>query len=271
MRYPGGKWRLLAFFQQFVEKNFDAKPAYIEPYAGGASLALGLLYSSTVKNIWINDFDPAIHACWESILSEPERFCSLIRSVPLSVDEWARQKRLYRSGTTIDRFTLGFATFYLNRTNHSGILNGGMIGGKAQQGQWGIDARFNREELVRRVEKIAEHKDKIKLTGIDAAELVSKLRPAKSSLVYLDPPYVRAGPALYMNSYDRDDHAHVKAAVTRMGRTWIVSYDNHELVRKLYRDYRVRRIELLHTARTARYGREVLFFSQGVSIPANLQ
>jgi DNA adenine methylase len=146
-----------------------------------------------------------------------------------------------------------------------------MIGGKAQQGRWKLDARFNREELVRRVKKVGENKDHIKLTGIDAAKLLSKLRPTQSCLVYLDPPYVRAGRALYMNAYDPDDHGHVKRVVSRLGRTWIVSYDNHELVRNLYREYRVRRIELLHTARTARYGREVLFFSSGASIPVGVQ
>jgi DNA adenine methylase len=271
MRYPGGKWRLLTFFRRFVESNYEQAPSYIEPYAGGASLALGLLYSGSVKRIWINDFDPAIHACWYSILSESERFCKLVRDVPLTPDEWDRQRSIYRAGSPSDGFTLGFATFYLNRTNHSGILNGGMIGGRAQQGQWCMDARFNRRELIRRLEKIAEYKNRIKLTGIDAADLLSKLRPAKSCLVYLDPPYVRAGQALYMNAYDPADHGHVKTVVSRMGRTWIVSYDNHELVRNLYREYRVRRIELLHTARTTRYGREVLFFSNGASIPVGLK
>lgn len=271
MRYPGGKGRLLDFFQRFVQCNFDKAPSYIEPYAGGASLALGLLYTGTVKQIWINDFDPAIHACWESILSENERFCGLIHDIPLTTQEWVHQRQIYRSGLASDRFSLGFATFYLNRTNHSGILNGGMIGGKAQQGEWRLDARFNRAELIRRVKKVDEYKDHIKLTGIDATDLLAKLRPAESCLVYLDPPYVGAGRALYMNAYDPADHKDVKKAVARMRRTWIVSYDNHDLVKSLYREYRVRRIELLHTARTARYGRELLFFSNGVTIPVGVQ
>ena len=267
LRYPGGKWRLSAFFADFIGKNFHTSPLYIEPYAGGASLALSLLFAGQVSSIWLNDLDPAIYACWLSMIHESDRFCELLETIPITVEERRRQKAIYALRSAGGTFSYGFSTFFLNRTNHSGILNGGMIGGKKQQGTWRLDARFNRSELVRRVRRIAEYKEQITLTCADAEALIRGFTARKNCLVYLDPPYVTAGKALYMNAYGAADHESVRDAVSRMERKWIVSYDDVPLVRKLYRGYRVRRIDLLHTAREAKLGSEVLFFSDDVMIP----
>ncbi len=267
LRYPGGKWRLSKFFHALLEQNFASAPGYIEPYAGGGSLALSLLFEDKVSNIWLNDLDPAIHACWTAILDEPDRFCEAILSTPISLGEWQKQKKLYRCGTASGTFSLGFATFYLNRTNHSGILNGGVIGGKAQVGPWKLDARFNKVELVRRITKIKERRKQIKLTNLDAEKLLGTLRKNGRSLVYLDPPYVGAGKALYMNSYGIGDHQLVRDRALALKRLWVVSYDDVPLINTLYKGLKSHRISLNHTARVAKIGREVLYFSHDCLIP----
>jgi DNA adenine methylase len=230
-------------------------------------LALSLLFEKKVASIWLNDLDPAIFACWHSILTDSERFCEKLNTIPLTVEEWQKQKRIYKNGHCNDMFDLGFSTFFLNRTNHSGILNGGLIGGKSQKGAWKLDARFNRAELIRRVRRVAESRSQIKLTCVDAARLVRALRANANCLVYLDPPYVSVGKALYLNAYTNNDHSTVRNAVQALRRRWIVSYDDLPLTRRLYRNYRSRSIELLHTAREAKLGREVLFFSPECVIP----
>ena len=267
LRYPGGKWRFTPFFNNFISRNFDKPPLYIEPYAGGASLALSLLFDNKVSGVWLNDLDPAIYACWYSILHESDRFCEALERIPVTLGERQKQKAIYAQGLARGTFELGFSTFFLNRTNHSGILNGGVIGGVAQLGTWKIDARFHRTELIRRVQRVAEYRKRIKLTCLDAAILIKGLRQASNCLVYLDPPYVSAGKALYMNAYKESDHALVRQAVGRLNRKWIVSYDSVPLVKKLYRQYRVRGVELVHTARVAKLGHEVLFFSDDCIIP----
>jgi DNA adenine methylase len=267
LRYPGGKWRFSHFFTNFLARNFDLPPLYLETYAGGASLALSLLFEDVVSEIWLNDLDPAIYACWWSIVHDGERFCEAIQRSPLSLDEWRRQKTIYADAPKSDKFALGFATFYLNRTNHSGILNGGVIGGQHQRGAWKLDARFNRDELIRRVERIMASRHRIKLTCRDAGALLSTLKVPKNCLVYLDPPYVGAGKALYMNSYKEADHAALRDLVIKLKRTWVVSYDDVPLIRRLYKGYRSRSVELLHTAREAKVGSEVLFFSDDSIVP----
>jgi DNA adenine methylase len=268
LRYPGGKWRLTGFFTRYLEKNFETTPEYIEPYAGGASLAISLLIQKKVSRIWLNDLDPSIHACWSSILNSNERFCEAIETTPITTDEWRRQKSIYSRRAESDTFSLGFATFFLNRTNHSGILNAGIIGGRSQKGEWLIDARFNRSELVKRVRQIAELRAHIKLTCLDAKLLLARLRRSRDRLIYLDPPYVTAGKALYLNSYKEANHVQVRDTVAGMRMKWIVSYDDVPLVRRLYRGYRHRGLELLHTARVAKVGKEVLFFSSNSVIPS---
>ncbi len=267
LRYPGGKWRIADFFASLISRNFDTPPSYVEPYAGGGSLALSLLFDGHVKNIWINDLDPAIHACWYSMLHDSSRFCERVASVAVTLDEWKRQKIVYSMGRNAEIFALGFATFYLNRTNHSGILNAGVIGGKRQRGLWKIDARFNRFELIRRIERIAKHASNIRLTRWDAGALVRSFRHRVNHLVYLDPPYLTAGRALYMNAYRDDDHAFVRDCVGKLKARWVVSYDDVPTIRRLYKGCQSRKVELLHTARRAKTGSEVLFFSNECVVP----
>lgn len=223
--------------------------------------------SGQVSEIHLNDFDSAINAFWHSILNRNRDFVELLQETPITPDEWARQKEVYFKGASAGKFALGFATFFLNRTNHSGILNGGMIGGKKQEGNWKIDARFNRLELRRRIERIGKLKSRIHLSCDDAIEFLRKHTFPKTSLKYLDPPYYRAGRRLYLNAYKPSDHIAVSHYIQGLRTPWVVSYDDTSEIRKLYNQVRSRRLNLLHTARVAQMGNEVLFFSPSLKIP----
>jgi len=271
LRYAGGKWRLAHFFERLVTANFTQPPTYIEPYAGGASLALSLLFSNAVSDIYLNDLDPAIHAFWFSVLRYNHDLCELVERTPVTTAEWRKQKEIYARGPASGRLGLGFATFFLNRTNHSGILNGGMIGGKRQRGEWRLDARFNRSELIRRIKRVLEYRGRIQLQCKDAADFLRGQRFRKNTLVYLDPPYFHSGRELYLNAYKPGDHSLVRDCAQSLRCRWIVSYDDVPEIRKLYRTEKSRRIQLLHTARTTRMGREVMFFSDTLRIPSTIQ
>lgn len=267
LRYPGGKWRLAPFFVKLISANFEVPPSYVEPYVGGGSLALSLLFSGAVREVFLNDLDPAIYAFWISVVRQSQEFIDLLLNTAATPSQWQRQKDIYRRGPDAGRLRLGFATFFLNRTNHSGILNGGMIGGRKQSGKWKIDARYNRKELARRIQKIASYKNRIHLSNQDACDFIRGQDGRTNSLIYLDPPYYHAGRRLYLNHYRPADHREVRDAVERLGSPWVVSYDDAWEIRKLYAEYRVRNINLLHTARTARIGKEMIFFSPLVKIP----
>lgn len=270
LRYPGGKWRFRPFFERLISRNFEKPPIYIEPYAGGASLALSLLFSGTVSEIFLNDLDPAIHAFWHAVLKRTDALVHLVENACVTVAEWRRQKKIHSAGPASGMLKLGYATFFLNRTNHSGILNGGMIGGREQHGEWKLDARFNRPELIRRIKKIAAFENHIHLDCQDATKFLKARRLKKNTLVYFDPPYYHAGAHLYLNAYKPQDHALVRDCAERLRCPWVVSYDNVAAIRQLYHGYRSRNVLLLHTARSAREGSEVIFFSPALHVPAKI-
>lgn len=271
LRYPGGKAKLADFVKAILEQNRLLDGHYVEPYAGGASVALSLLVDEYVSRVHINDLDPAVHAFWHSVLHDTDALCRLIRDKRVSAAEWRRQRAVQETPTTADALALGFSTFFLNRTNRSGIIaSGGMIGGNDQSGKWKLDARYNKVALIRRIERIARYRDRISLHCSDALELLKKLIPTlpPKSLLYLDPPYyVKGQRRLYANFYEHADHARVAALVTRAPLPWIVSYDDVPPIRKLYRGFRVIRYHLSYSARDRYDGAEAMFVSAGLRVP----
>ncbi|MFM0072628.1 DNA adenine methylase [Paraburkholderia sediminicola] len=271
LRYPGGKWRVAPFFGRLLDANRLDGIDYAEPYAGGASLALSLLMQGRVGSIHLNDLDVAIYSFWHAVLEDNQRFVDQLALVEVTPDEWARQRQIYMLGSRADTFALGFATFFLNRTNHSGIMNGGMIGGKAQAGEWRLDARFNRHDLMARVARVGQLRSRIHISNLDALKFLANLgRRRREKLIYLDPPYFKKGPDLYLNAYSAADHAKVRLAVGQIKAPWVVSYDEVPEIRSLYRGVKARSFDLLHNARTSRTGREVLFFSDLLRVPRSV-
>lgn len=245
---------------------------YVEPYAGGAALALELLFHEYVTRIHINDLSRPIHAFWHGVLNDTERLCKLVRDTPLTPEAWAAHKRVFAAHDEHDDLALGFATFYLNRTNRSGILNGGIIGGKHQNGPWKIDARFNKKELIYRIQSIAKMKKRISLTRMDSLEFLQShvaTWPAKT-LIYLDPPYYVKGRELYYDFYQPKDHAAVANFVLAklVWQRWMVSYDNVPEIRDLYKGCQRVVYEIGYSARqSSPAGKEVMFFSDALYVP----
>ena len=269
LRYPGGKGKLAAFVKRLITDNGLLDGEYVEPYAGGAAIALELLFHEYVSHIHINDVSRPVYSFWRSVLDHTEDLMQKVIDTPLTVDEWDRQKNIFKKQSEHDALSVGFATFYLNRTNRSGILNAGIIGGRAQTGEWKIDARYNRQELASRIAAIADQKARISLTNEDAADFLingAKTWP-KKTLVYLDPPYFEKGRDLYYDFYNPEDHADVANLVGELiEQKWIVSYDDVSAIRILYAAHRSISYHIGYSARTTKKGAEVMFFKDGMTI-----
>jgi DNA adenine methylase len=270
LRYPGGKGKVANYFKRIIKENSLYDSIYVEPYAGGASVALALLYNEYVSKIIINDIDRSIYAFWYCVLNETEKFCKLIEEIPLTIEEWKKQRDIQRNKKKYGLFKLGFSTFYLNRTNRSGILNGGVIGGLNQTGKWKIDARYNKERLIERIKKIAEYKNRIELHNEDAMRLIHSLRDKlpENALFYFDPPYYVKGKDLYLNFYKDSDHQAIAEEVDKLKRNnWVVTYDNVTPIRSLYKKYRKSKFNLNYSAGQATQGEEIMIFSDNLLIP----
>ncbi len=240
LRYPGGKAALADLLAQTIASNGLSAPSYFEPFAGGAGAALRLLHDHVVSEIHLNDLDPRIAAFWKAVLDDSDRFAEKILNVNVNVEEWRRQSAVCREADASKPFELGFAAFYLNRCNRSGVITGAApIGGYAQEGEWKIGARFYRDSLTARVRALGNMRDRIHVTGMDARDfLVERLprgRDRERVFVYLDPPYHGKGSRLYLNSYEDEDHKRLADYLQRQKRLkWIASYDNSPFIRGLY-------------------------------------
>lgn len=274
LRYPGGKAKLAPLIKQIVSENGMVDGAYAEPFAGGAGIALQLLFQGYVSEIFINDVSLPVYAFWHAILEEPEEFQERIIKTPLTVAEWDRQKSVFKRSDPSDLFSLGFATFFLNRTNRSGVLNGGPIGGREQSGKWLIDARYNAPELAYRIRRISALANQIRISCEDALDFLSNRRKAfrGRTLVYADPPYFQKGRQLYYDYYVPEDHkALARFLAERMARhTWIVSYDDVPSIREIYANFSSASYSVPYSVRAATHGQEVMFFSNEVVIPGQL-
>lgn len=270
LRYPGGKNKLSAFIAKIcIDNNINGH--YVEPYSGGASVALFLLLEGFVKKITINDRDRSIYAFWHSVLNKTTELCELIENAELSVDEWRRQKEIQTNKKKTDLLELGFSTFYLNRTNRSGIINAGIMGGINQNGNYLMDCRFNKPELVSRIKLIASRRNDIKLYKKDAIKLIDKVQLEAISdnvVFYFDPPYYLKASSLYMNHYQEKNHKKVSDKIKAIRNIkWIVSYDNVPEIQELYSECDKKEFSFKHTAYKSRVGQEILFFSNNLRQP----
>lgn len=273
LRYPGGKNKLSKFIAKIcVDNNIDSH--YVEPYAGGASVALSLLIEKKVEKITINDYDRSIYAFWHSVLKNTKKLCDLIESTEINIISWQKAKDIQRNKASSKLLDLGFSTFFLNRTNISGIINAGVMGGIEQNGKYKIDCRFNKIELIKRIKLIAKHKKQIKLYNIDALELIKIIQKESNNeqtIFYFDPPYYLKGASLYMNHYKNNQHVEVSEAIKDIKNiNWIVSYDNTPEIENIYKWVSIKRSKkysVNHSTYEARKGKEILFLSKNLVIP----
>jgi DNA adenine methylase len=269
LRYPGGKSKLSKHICSLFETNNYKDGIYIEPFAGGAGIALFLLLNNYVKKIHINDLDPSIYAFWHSLFYDMDKFIDLIRNTPICIEEWNKQREIQQNQSEATTLQLGFSTFYMNRTNISGIIKGGVIGGYKQQGKYKMNARFNKEALIKRIEKLREYKDKVVITNFCVTDLIDQeIKNSKEkTFIYFDPPYYIKGPNLYKNHLSHEDHLTISNKIKSIkNHYWLITYDNIREIEEMYENFRKKTYSLSYSAGKAAKGKELMIFSNNLSL-----
>jgi len=269
LRYPGGKAKLFPFVSQLISQNGLFGHTYCEPYAGGAGLALRLLSEGYVGRIWLNDYDPGIYSFWKSALEKTDAFCDLIERTDIDIDQWHLQSAVWKGGLARGELALGFATYFLNRTNRSGIIEGaGPIGGYAQSGEWKLDVRLIKSRQIANIREIARHRRSVTLTNLDAVDLLPSSLSEESTFTYLDPPYYVKGRKLYKNFYEHQDHEAIASILeAHRNAAWMLSYDDVQQIRCIYDKFVPTTYRLSYSAGRKGQGSEVIFSSDALTLP----
>ena len=266
LRYPGGKTQVYEFVKELIKENNCH--TYIEPYMGGAGVAMKLLLLGDVEKIIVNDYDKSIYAFWYSVLYLTEELIDKIENTNITIDEWKIQKSIQDNKKNVsDLLLLGFSTLFLNRTNRSGIIKAGVIGGKNQNGKYKLDCRFSKSDIINKILEISKHKKQIKLFNMDAEQFIKRsISKTKNSFTFFDPPYYTKGPGLYTNFYNHDDHSRLSKTIKdyMKDKKWILTYDVHESIEKMYEEYRSELYYLNYSVSTPNKGIERIFYSDNL-------
>jgi DNA adenine methylase len=273
LRYPGGKSALAGFLARLAYATGLRDPFYVEPYCGGSGAAVSLLLNEVVSDIFLNDIDRGIYCFWKAVLVHTDELCERIETVTLSVSEWQQQRKILRLCNRHSILDVGFACLFLNRVNRSGVLSANPIGGIGQDGEWRMDARFNRAGLISKIRRIAQYRNRIHVSNCDALVFLKRKAAVltRQSLVYLDPPYFVKGRCLYRNHYRPEDHQRL-AEYLKSGalRYWLVSYDTAPEINALYSGMRRLTYQLSYTAARRYKGLETVFFSPAIRLPTDV-
>jgi DNA adenine methylase len=265
LRYPGGKAKIAPFLNECIKNNDLSNCCYIEPFAGGAGAALDLLFNEHVNSISINDADRSIYSFWYSVINYTDKFIKKIYDTPITIEEWKKQKKVFDNKKS-NLFNSGFAAFFMNRCNVSGILSGGVIGGLEQRGNWKIDARMNKDSLTKKIERISLYADRINVYNNDWKIFLDNAfieLNINKTFIYLDPPYYKKGQDLYMNYFVHKDHVLLEEYL-RDKDNWVLTYDFSPEIIEIYKKYRKEEYYLNYSARTVRRGKELVIFSKNM-------
>lgn len=269
LRFPGGKSLMSNLLTGILTINQLRDYAVAEPFAGGAGASLSLLYREETHEIYINDADPSIHDFWWTIVNRPGPFLEMLHSTDVCMSEWYRQRDTYRRTSHVSRLRRGFATFYLNRCNRSGIImNGGPIGGIEQTSIWKLDARFNKPDLEARCLKVAEYGQRIHVSQMDALDFIQGHKQ-KKVFFFMDPPYYEKGQTLYLNKLDHSYHLKLSHLLRSMvDSAWVLTYDDCPQIDSMYADWaNIRSFSLRYTASGRRLGKELFITPKWLQLP----
>lgn len=272
LRYPGGKGKFYKHIIPIFEKNKLKNLTYIEPFAGGAGLACELLLKKNVSKIILNDYDRSIFAFWYSIINNTDEFCNKILNTDITLNERIRQKEIQINKNSASLFDLGFSTFFLNRINRSGIIKGGPISKSENSGSYPLSCRFNKENLIKIIRKIAAERDNIELYNLDAVEFIKKIEDIdKNCFIFFDPPYYHNGKDLYVNFYKNEDHINLSKSIidNLQDYKWILTYDDcieirniySQLKKNTYKNIKKKTYTLSYTAGNARKATELIYYN----------
>ena len=274
LRYPGGKSRLLGYVERFLKANHISPDCVCEPFAGTASISVGLLQKGLVDSAYICEKDPLIVAYWKAVKYHIDELVESVKSVEVSMDTWFDFKK-YLPENAQTRFSvteLALAFLFYNRTNYSGIIKGGPLGGKSQKSPYKLGCRFNKPTIIEKLLDLSKVSENIHINlgdGLEFMKRESSNRSVESIFFYVDPPFYNAGKDLYREFFNDKDHIELADFLADLESPWLLSYDDSEFIRNLYKEKRNAKIYIDYQANFLKKSAGELLFSNRVIPPGS--
>ena len=232
---------MLDYIERFILSNKIQPEVIIEPFAGSAAISLGLLALNKVKKALLNDIDPFITSFWRAVFEYNDELVSKIEEVDVTLEMYKLLKQHMRENkqsTNNENIVENALTFlFINRTNFSGIIKGGPLGGIAQRSKYKIDCRFNKKDIVSRIRWLRQFKGRVEVyneDGIDFLKKIVKQNWSSNLLLYIDPPYYNSGKYLYNYYFTDEEHNQLASLLSMIEQPWLLSYDDSEFIKHLY-------------------------------------
>ena len=230
LRYPGGKSKMIPLIVEILDMQKDV---FVEPFCGGASVGLSLLQAGVINKLVLNDLDFGIYALFWTICNHPDLlFKKIDQFVPTRDTFFSFRDAIQNDYHNCQLEDAAFIFLIVNRLAFSGIC-------KANPKR-SLSDRYNPQELKRRINAIYKLHDKITVLNMDANDVIHEYYWNKKTTLFIDPPYYEKGKQLYHKYFSKEDHQELAASLNELYCTYpgcadiIITYDNNELIRKLY-------------------------------------
>jgi DNA adenine methylase len=260
LRYPGSKAALRLFVEQFLAHNNLLGTEFCEPFAGGASVSIFILENGLASRVRIVDIDHGVCAFWRQVFFNTKPFIARIKRLSITIRSWEKFQRAsqIKPRTKAEELECAAGFLFLNRTSFSGIVGAGPIGGRDQSSEYALDCRFNREELIRRIEYLSQYRDRVTVEKADGISCIRSLKANDDCVLYVDPPYFEYGKKFYRHHFNEDDHAKLFSALKACKQPWLLSYDHSESIREKYDAFTTRSVSWMNVARKFNYRDELI-------------
>lgn len=231
LRYPGGKSRAVSKIVKFLPKDILE---YREPFVGGGSLFIYMKQKYPDIKIKINDKNKDVYCFWKVVRDNNDNLIKGIKEIKKNCKDGRelfynlRDQLRYNK---ISDFERAVNFFILNRISFSGLTTSGGYSKEA------FKKRFT-SSSIQRVEMLKEIMKDVIITHGDYSNLLNGIK--EDVLIYLDPPYFSSEKSkLYGKNGDLHsnfDHQTFKENVLACKHNILITYDNSNLIKKMYKE-----------------------------------